>query len=270
MSGFGRLVATEVRRCLARRAVRVLVGVGVLLIAVVAVTTFVVSAPEDVARSGPTPIRLTDLWNPERDSVFGMGIVILAMGALIGGAVVVGGEWKAGTVTTLLTWEPRRARVIGARLAACGLLAAAIGAVLAVLLVVALLPGVVVKGSTAGVDAAWSVSLLAALARGLLLASLSAVLGAAIAWLGRSATAALVAVIAYLIVVEPAFRAWWPTRAGWLIGENAATFFTGRAMEGVPFVRRPVEAALILAGYVVIAAAAATAAFTRRDVTGGA
>nr|MDQ3385874.1 hypothetical protein [Actinomycetota bacterium] len=135
MSSFATLLATEVRRCLARRAVRVLVGLGVLMIVVVGGVTFATVPATDLARSDPTPIRLVDLWRPEGDSVFGIGVVLLAMGAVIGGALVVGGEWKVGTVTTLLTWEPRRGRAIAARFVACGVLATAIGAALAALLV---------------------------------------------------------------------------------------------------------------------------------------
>lgn len=268
MTSFWTLLATEIRRCLARRAVRVLVCVGVLLIVVVGVVTFAVTSPDDIAGADPTPLRLTDLWHPVGDSIFGMGLVILAMGAVIGGAVVVGGEWKAGTVTTLLTWEARRVRVVTARLVACGLLAAAIGCGLAALLVLVLLPGILVKGTTEGADAAWALALLGAMGRGLVLAALSAVLGAAIASLGRGTTAALVAVMAYLIVIEPVLRAWWPRRAGWLVGENAATFFTGRTMEGVAFSRQPIEAGLILAAYALVVAGVATATFARRDVTG--
>lgn len=269
MRSFSTLLATEVRRCLARRAVRLLVGVGVLLIVVVGGVTFAVTSPDDVTGPDPTPLRLTDLWHPDQDSVFGMGVVVLALGAVIGGALVVGGEWKAGTVTTLLTWEPRRVRALTARMAACGLLAAAIGAGLGALVVVVLLPGVVVKGTADGADAMWAVAALGALGRGLLLAALSAVLGAAIASLGRGTTAALVAVMAYVIVIEPVLRGWLPAWGGWLVGENAATFFTGRSIEGAPFTREPIEAGLILTGYALVAAGLATATFARRDVAGG-
>ncbi len=263
------LLGTEVRRCLARRAVRVLVGFGVLMIVVVGVVSFATVPVSDLASSEPTPIRLVDLWHPEEDSVFGIGVVLLGMGALIGGALVVGGEWKAGTVTTVLTWEPRRGRAIAARFMACGVLATTIGAALAALLVVVLLPGILVKGTTEGADLAWTLATLGAVGRGVLLTGLSAVLGAAIASLGRSSTAALVAVLAYLLFIEPTMRAWWPGRAGWLVGENAAASSTGRTLEGVSFSRAPVEAGVVLVVDALVVAGAATAAFSRRDVAGG-
>ena len=44
-----------------------------------------------------------------------MTAIFLVVGALFAGASVAGAEWRAGSMTTLLTWEPRRVRVIVGR-----------------------------------------------------------------------------------------------------------------------------------------------------------
>ena len=60
-------------------------------------------------------------------------LFIIAVGI---GATAVGGDYRAGTVGTPLTWEPRRLRVAGARL-----LATAVVAITVYLVVVGVLIG---------------------------------------------------------------------------------------------------------------------------------
>ena len=57
------------------------------------------------------------------------------------GASLAGAEWHAGTMATLLTWEPRRVRVLVAKLVAAGTLVFALTVVLQLLLGAALLTG---------------------------------------------------------------------------------------------------------------------------------
>lgn len=203
---------------------------------------------------------LTDLWSDGGDdSFFGVTFVFLAIGALIGGASMVGGEWKASTFTTILTWEPRRTRVAVAKVLAAGVLAAVIAVILQLVFAAALLPTVALRGTTDGADAEWLVAASGALARGAALTGLAAVVGASIAMVGRSTAAALGAAFAYLAVVEAVVRAWKPTMARWLIGENSAIFLTGRRLDNAPFDRPVALAAFTLAafalGFVVVAAA---------------
>ena len=81
--------------------------------------------------------------------------IFLAIGAAICGASVAGAEWKWGTVTTALTWEPRRVRLHLARTLSAGVLAFFIGLALQVIFFVAALPAVFAHGNTDGVDGAW-------------------------------------------------------------------------------------------------------------------
>ena len=92
-----------------------------------------------------------------------IGSIFLLLGGVPSrGAAVAGGEWRAGTITTVLTWEPRRVRLNLARTAACGILAFVVGVVLQVVFLASLPPGrdrerVRPRGPTptGGVDSRW-------------------------------------------------------------------------------------------------------------------
>ena len=70
-----------------------------------------------------------------------MAAFFLLIGAVVGGASMIGAEWRAGTFVTLLTWQPDRRRVAIAKLLACGIVATAVAVVLQVLFTAAFLPG---------------------------------------------------------------------------------------------------------------------------------
>ena len=320
------LLEVELRRYLARRLTRVLVGVAVVGSAVAGVVVFVNTEEYSPARaaaereariascvgsfrSGPAvegvpvptrrpvggppafgsdpaqiqqlcrssvgaaedgpSLRLTELWAPEGgDAIWAVTSVFLGIGALIGAASMIGAEWKAGTFTTLLTWEPRRVRVAVTKLAAAGLLAVVVAVALQLVLAGALMPTILLRGTTEGADGEWLRTAAGGLARSGLLAGLAAVVGGAVAMIGRSTSAALGAAFAYLAIVEAILRAWRPLQARWLLGENATIFLTGRRLDGVPF-DRPVELAwATLLGYAVALVVLAAVTFRNRDVAG--
>ena len=67
---------------------------------------------------------LADWWVAARsDGTVLIAAVFLLLGGVFAGAAVAGAEWRAGTITTVLTWEPRRVRLNLTRTAACGILA---------------------------------------------------------------------------------------------------------------------------------------------------
>ncbi|MGH9282574.1 MAG: hypothetical protein ACRD0S_06505 [Acidimicrobiales bacterium] len=314
-----RVLVVEVRRYLARRLTRVLVGLAVVASAVAGVVVFINSekaGDEALARAlarreasvascadvqqqiRPRPgfgeleqqgvaidreraeeacrrfievdvdtFQLVDLWHPDGDSYLLTTFVFLGIGALIGAASMVGAEWKAGTFTTLLTWEPRRARVAVAKLVTAGLLAVAAAVVLQAVFVTALLPSIVFRGTTEGADADWLRTLLGGVARGAGLSGIAAVAGASVAMIGRSTSATLGVAFAYLAVGEAIVRAWKPKMARWLVGENSAIFLTGERLDGAPFERGVALAAVTLVGFMLALAALATLTFRTRDVT---
>ncbi len=266
-----RLLVVEARRALHRRAVWTLLGVAGAGIAIAAVVAFVDSADLDVARlraeGGLHPAVMTGWWSPGTgDGVLAVAAIFLAVGGLIGGSVVVGGEWKAGTVGTVLTWEPRRLRLHAARLGACGILAWLLAFALQAVFLAAFLPAVIAHGSTAGAGGAWALALIGAMARVAAVAALAAVLGGAVATAGRGTAGALVVVGGWLAVAEPLLRAWRPAVGRHLLGENATIVLTWAGLDGVTWSRPPALALAVLFAYVLSAAVVAGVWFGRRDV----
>ena len=182
------------------------------------------------------------------------------------GASLVGAEWHAGTMATLLTWEPRRVRVLVAKLVAAGTLVFALTVVLQLLLGAALLPAGLFRGTTNGIDSDWLRSLSGV---GLQVAAVSVVgatLGASIATIGRNTAAALGIAFGYLAIVENAIRGLRPNWSPWLLGDNILVVITNQT-QNTPLVgRSALEAATLVACYTLALLAAALFAFRRRDI----
>jgi ABC-type transport system involved in multi-copper enzyme maturation permease subunit len=145
---------------------------------------------------------------------------LLAAVAFLSGATWVGSEWSHKTMVALLLWEPRRVRVITAKVAI--LLAAA--AVMAVLAQLAWTGASYLLGSVKGTTAVpadfWG-GMLAMQARIVLLVVLAALAGFALANLLHNTGAALGVAFLVLALVETAVRALKPAWQPWLITENA-------------------------------------------------
>ncbi|MGE5460443.1 MAG: hypothetical protein ACM3WR_07440 [Solirubrobacterales bacterium] len=248
MSG---LLATELRRFWSRRLLWVLVVLQLLLISFGTGRAF---------------------WN-ERFDLTGLTDVFLGTSlilTLVGwtlGASSIGAEWHAGTVPTLLTWEPRRARVLGikaaAALASVFLLSLAMQAVLggALALVAA------TRGSTGGADGAWLVEIVGVTLRSAALATFGASVGFAFASVGRNTAGALGVAFGYFVVLERLVRGIWPEWSEWLIGENASRFILARGSD-LPYLARSTSGAgLYLLSVAALLLLAAGVIFRTHDVT---
>jgi hypothetical protein len=257
------LLAIELRRALARPLVRILIALALVAIAFAGVITFM----ETRTPAPDGPIKLTDLWPADgEDPIVIISSLFLAIGALFAGASVVGAEWRAGSIVTLLTWEPRRVRVGAIRVLVAGLAAAVIGFLLQVVFVSALLPALLAHGDTSGAGMAWFWGLAGGMARSAFLTGLAAAFGASLAMIGRNTAVALGAVFAYLNVLEGGLRAWKPSLGRWLISENVARFLLAKPIEGLPFNRSTLAAGLTVTAYVALVATAAIYLFRRRDI----
>jgi hypothetical protein len=267
------LVMTEMRRALHRRLVWVLVGSAIAMLLVGAVIAFVDSADglslAQQRGAEAHPAAMASWWDPDAgDGWITGGAFFLLIGGMIGGASVAGAEWRFGTVASVLTWEPRRTRLLTARLAAAASLAAAIAFALQVLSLLLLAPAVAFNGTTAGTDLGWWLGLGAAMLRVSLLTALAAVLGVAIANLGRNTTAALATICGWLLVVEGLIRT---LRPGWslhLLSENIAVVLTWAPLDGDVASHGPGSALATLAVYAALPVAAALVVFHRRDLVG--
>ncbi len=186
---------------------------------------------------------------------------------LVIGASFIGAEWHAGTVATLLAWEPRRIRVFLAKALALALFAFVAAIVVQALLVAALAPAAVFRGTTTGVDATWVRQVLGLGVRGAVVGTFVALIGFAIASLGRNTAAAIGAAFVYLAVLEPLLRSLRPKWEPWLLYDNLVTFIQGHAPAFTLYPRSLTGAAVMVSIYTFGLSGIAAVAFQRRDIT---
>ncbi|MFN2489475.1 MAG: hypothetical protein ABR529_07020 [Actinomycetota bacterium] len=294
-------MAVEGRRLLARRLVRVTALLIVLAIISAGVVVFIRSDklseggaarlerlreqatercieefPADVEDVDPREACSQGVYVEERDPRFfltrlrdaalGTTAPLIILAWLIGGSFV-GAEWHAATMGTLLTWEPRRTRVLVAKLVTVASLAAVGALLVQVLLGAALLPSALLRGSTSGADAHWLQGTLGIVARGSAMAAFAAVLGFSISSVARNTAAALGAGFAYSAIIDPLVGAWRPRLQQWLLVDNIALFITGRDIAFPATDRTASDAGLLLLAYALVIGALAVALFRWRDVT---
>lgn len=146
--------------------------------------------------------------------------------ALVMGAASIGGDWPTRSVTTLLTFEPRRVRVLAAKAVAVALGAIGLYLLGQALILAGLAPAIVLNGTgdTAG---SWSTDMAGVLARSSVLVAVLAVVGFAGASVARTTTVVLGAAFGYVVVVENVVRAYLSDWTEWLLLGNAAALVSG-------------------------------------------
>jgi ABC-type transport system involved in multi-copper enzyme maturation permease subunit len=267
------LFTTEVRRLLHRRMLLWLVLIMLALVVTVVVINVAISDPQSFNPNDA--MRTTDLWirgaaarrlgvNPTYR--VGTISVLCFLMVIVIGATAVGAEYRAGTVTTVLTWEPRRIRLLTARLAAVALVAIGFYLVINVVFVATWAIGAAANGITTGADAEFWQVLALVIARGAVLAAVLAVLSGAIATLGRNTGAALGIWFGYLIAVEAILGNQVRETAPWTLTVSSAAFFGWRTYTLSGHRVGPVAGTLHVLLYVVVIGGAALAVFARRDV----
>ncbi len=198
--------------------------------------------------------------------------ILVILGALLIGASLTGAEWHAGTMTTLLTWEPRRMRVLAVKATVAVAVIATLAVVLFTVLSFVLWLVAATRGFTGGIEGAFVRSVVSVILRASAAASVAGIVGLAIAMLGRSTTAALGIGFAYLGVLEGLIRGLRPNLQPWLFGDNMAIFVNGQSQvldlgKGREVVRTVGFAAVVVGTYAALLLAAAAASFRARDVT---
>ncbi len=183
------------------------------------------------------------------------------------GASAVGAEYRAGTVTTILTWEPRRTRLLLARIGAAVIVGMLLFVVVHAVFIGGWVLGAALNGSTAGATSDFWRTLLLVVLRGTVLAGVIAAISAALATLGRNTAAAMGVWFGYLVVIEAILRVQAKNLIPWMLTSVGGAFYSwDRVAEN----GRSVSASsgtVRLALYVVLIGGAALAAFRRRDVT---
>lgn len=208
----------------------------------------------------------------------GLGIAFAVIVAVAG----IGAEWSAGTFASLLLWEPRRRRVLAAKLAAVTLL----GSVATAVMALAFLGGAWViaatRGSLAGAVGSATHRALLGGGRGVVAAALLALIMGSVAVVVRSTAGALGLVAVYTVAIENVLRALRPSLARWELGTNVVALISGHyqlanqtpgAVSGAVtsrssfFTLSAGRAVSYLLIFVLIAVAAAAVFLQRQDVT---
>lgn len=267
----GSLLRTEMRRALRRRAIRVLIAIalaGCALAGVIAYGGSVGKTEIELRLDDEgNPAVMTDWWIADSNEGFlAVAMFFLFLGGFFGGATVAGGEWRAGTVTTVLTWEPRRLRLHTARSASGAILAFVISFTLQVIFLASFMPAVLLNGTTDGVDGSFWAGLAVVMIRTSAITAASAVLAIALATAGRNTAFAVITMFAWLVVVEGLIRGLKPSLSRWLWGENLGTVMTWAQLETGEFARGPVLASATLFVYCTVIIGLAAWSFQRRDV----
>jgi len=190
----------------------------------------------------------------------------LVIVAWVVGASSIGAEWQARSITTLLTWEPRRVRVMAAKVVAAVIVAWVFSLVTWVLLSAALLPAVFVHGTTAGTGASWLASTVAVVLRGELMIAVATSVGFAVASIGRNTAAALGVGFAYFLVIENVVGNFLAGFRRWLLLGNAIVLISGKDSGGDVAGRSVLVAGLYLTAVAVTLLVVATVLFQRRDI----
>jgi ABC-type transport system involved in multi-copper enzyme maturation permease subunit len=245
-----RLLASEFRRFRSRRLVKVLVALE--LLAIVATGVIVVLTQEYDLVGLP-------------DVLMGTSLVLVSIAWMLG-ASAIGADWHTGHVSTILTWEPRRGRVMLAKIAASLASVFVVSLVIQALLGVALAAAAAGAGSTAGADAAWLAETAGVALRVALLSTIFAGFGFGLASAGRNSAVALGVGFGYLVIVENLVRGLRPQWTPWLLTENAGLFIVDSPIDFPLLARSTVGAGLYLAAVGAVLLLVASGLFRTRDV----
>jgi hypothetical protein len=265
------LLKTEMRRALQRRAVRVLITIALFGCAVAGVISYIGSAGKTLSElqrdDEGTPAVMSDWWIADSNEGFlAVAMFFLFLGGFFGGATVAGGEWRAGTMTTVLTWEPRRLRLHSARTGSGFILAFVISLVLQVLFLASFLPSVFLNGTTEGADGSFWIGLAVAITRTSMITAVAAVLAISLATVARNTAFAVITMFTWLVVVENLVRSLKPSLERWLWAENLGTVMTWAQLDDVDFARGPLIASATLLTYCALVVGFAATSFQRRDI----
>jgi hypothetical protein len=181
VNGVGALLGAELRRFFSRRVLRGAFAFGIALTTLVLViqvarsevstarqhgTTFVFPQTTGTAAVEPapcTPQSTTSLIRHDQrlhisrrysEAVGGAGVAMVLVAFIIG-ASFVGAEFGAGSLSTQLIFEPRRARVIAVKAIAVGIGLALTTIALLLYLGLLMFAGSSMRGISSGLDASW-------------------------------------------------------------------------------------------------------------------
>jgi ABC-type transport system involved in multi-copper enzyme maturation permease subunit len=215
---------------------------------------------------GPQVARFADITEILEGSAF----IVLLLGSILG-ATLAGADHSTGAIAMLLTWEPRRVRVLIARTLAVAIVVVVVTALAQLVMIAGFTAFVSARGTFDQTPPGLASDLVRTVARIASAATLFAIMGVALATIGRSTVAGLGVFLGYLIVAEGFLSnlMFWLQKV--TFGRSAIVVVTDRPLElfDTPdiFLLTPGRAWVNLAGWAIGLLALAAAAFRSRDVT---
>ncbi len=271
-----RLASAEFKRLMARRMTLFFPAVlAVLMLGGIVIAYFVIQNDDD-----NTPDFVNDIaGGVEAPNILAILANLLPIMAFVIGASYFGADAKSGMIEQILTWEPRRLRLLGARTVSSLVGVGVIGAILAVYFVALLYGLAATTGTTGGTSGELWANIAFGVLRTGLAVGLFAIFGLAITVLINNSVGSIVGFIIYWFILENFIIAvFLPRIAVYLPITNAAAFGSGNDVEritGNAFSEEGPDLAVshgyllagaILAAWVVTGLVLSAVAFTRRDI----
>jgi ABC-type transport system involved in multi-copper enzyme maturation permease subunit len=263
MTAFGRLYRSELHRLTARRITRLFALLFLAFLVLFCVIAYFGAADPQVGDR--TPWTAVDTKDAAQGWLAGSAVLGFVLGASAGGA-----EWAARTVQALLLWEPRRVRVIAAKVLALSTVTLVLALVAQLILLGLTMVILHRRGHPESLTGDLWRQIGEAEIRGMLFVVLAAVTAFSVSSLTRNTGAALGAAFAYIVILEQVLLAWKPVVAPYVLTANVAALLSGGI--GIESDNHRIfissgRGALVLCLYAGTLLAVATTLFTRRDVT---
>jgi hypothetical protein len=210
--------------------------------------------------------------------VQGISTFVVLLGVLLG-ASLGGADWTNNTMTTLLTWEPRRVFVFFTRALVVAIFVGAITAFLQVVFSAVYSLVAATVGNTLFLPVHFWTDVAATIGRVSVVAMAMGLIAYVLAMIGRSTVSSLGALFGYLILFEGVIAGFRPSiqgslvvRAGGVVVSQQPILDTSGAAysysDGPPPVLLSVHRAwVVVAVYVVVLGAISLVQYRRRDVT---
>jgi len=216
--------------------------------------------------------------------VQGISTFVVLLGTLLG-ASLGGADWTNNTMTTLLTWEPRRVRVFFTRALVVGAFVGVITLFLQVVFSAAYWLVAVTRGTTLFLPTHFWTDVAATVGRVSAMGVALGLVAYVIAMVGRSTVASLGVLFGYLVLVEGVIAGFRPTIQGNLLVRAASVIvsqqpildptrelvYYGSGVSGAvanpPILMDVHRAWIVLVVYVVVLGGLSLFQFQRRDVS---
>ena len=173
----------------------------------------------------------------EGSSILAFIIPIVPLMGLVIGASFYGADQKTGMIEQLLTWEPRRLRVISIRALAGAIGTFVVTALLGAFTIAILYLLATVAGTTDGIDGDLWGSMLGVLLRTAIVGGLFAIIGVAVCALVGSSVGTIVGFVIYWALLEGALSflidTFLPWLAVWLPFRNGNAFANGTPVQRI-------------------------------------